>query len=340
MGPRPKRAPQTRASSELRIGAAGQPKRASAAGGGRKAHLLAAARVCANLANQQKGVVDRKQLLAAGVPPGVIKRLIRAGFLHPIFRGVYAVGHLALPPFAKEQAALLACGEGSLITGPSALYLWGILDVAPADVDVTVPGRHCRKRRGIRLRLVDAIDEHEVRRRHGLRVVFPARALIEFAAEASFDQLGDAVAQARIKSLIREGELEAAVARVRRIRGAAQMRAFLHGEKEPAITRSRAERMFRRFLRQARLPQPNTNVLVAGCEVDFLWPAERVVLEVDGWKFHGHRRAFESDRKKDMILADAGYHVIRVTLRHFTQEPLALIAHIARVLDRRSRASG
>jgi very-short-patch-repair endonuclease len=61
-----------------------------------------------------------------------------------------------------------------------------------------------------------------------------------------------------------------------------------------------------------------------------------VILEVDGWKFHGHRRAFEDDRKRDMIFSDAGYHVIRITWRHFTREPLALIAHIARMLDRRS----
>ena len=71
--------------------------------------------------------------------------------------------------------------------------------------------------------------------------------------------------------------------------------------------------------------------------MDFVWPEEKVILEIDGWKFHGHRRAFERDRKRTMILSDAGYHVIRITVRQFTQEPLALIAHIARVLDRRAR---
>jgi len=38
-----------------------------------------------------------------------------------------------------------------------------------------------------------------------------------------------------------------------------------------------------------------------------------------------------------MIFSDTGYHVIRVTWRHFTREPPALIAHIARMLDRRTR---
>jgi very-short-patch-repair endonuclease len=190
------------------------------------------------------------------------------------------------------------------------------------------------------VRLVNTIDDRDVRVRHGIRVTSPARALIDFAATAIRQELEDAVAEARIAGLIRDGELEASVSRAGRRRGAAQMRAFLKDEEGPAITRSRAERQFRGLLRQAGLPQPTVNGRVAGCEVDFVWHAEKVVLEVDGWKFHGHRRAFERDRKKGMILADAGYHATRVTYRQFTEELLALIAHVARVLDRGARAAG
>ena len=295
------------------------------------------ARVCARLADRQKGIVSRRQLLAAGLTGAIIDRLIRVGFLHPLHRGVYAVGHVALPRFAREQAALLACGEGAVLSGATALHLWGILSDGPSDVDVTVAGRHCRRRTGIRLRLVDQLPEGHIRTRHGLSLVFPARALIEFAADASSDEVGDAVAEARSSNLVREGELEAASEAAGRDRGGARMRAFLRDERGPAITRSRAERRFRRLLQDAQLPQPRVNHWVAGLKVDFLWESERVVLEVDGWKFHGHRRAFETDRKRDWILADAGYHVIRVTWRHFTEETLALIAHIARMLDRRNR---
>jgi very-short-patch-repair endonuclease len=291
--------------------------------------------MCADLAARQKGVASRAQLLAAGVPPDVIKRLIRRGFLHVLHRGVYAVGHTALPEFAREQAALLACGPGAAISGRSALYFWGIVESAPGDVDVTVGARHCRKRRGIRLHLVGFLDRDQLRTRHGLDVVFPARALIDYAACATPDQLGDAIAEARYRNRIREGELEAAAAAAGRRPGAPQVRAWLSDEAGPAITRSRAERRFRRLLREAQLPQPLVNVPRAGCIPDFLWPQEKVVLEVDGWDSHRHRHAFERDRKKDRILNDAGYLVIRVTWRHFTQETLALIAHIARMLDRR-----
>jgi very-short-patch-repair endonuclease len=270
--------------------------------------------------------------------PGVVTRLIRAGLLHPLHRGVYAVGHTALAPFAREQAALLACGEGSVISGRSALYVWGIVPTAPAEVDVTVAGRHCRKQQGIRLHLVRSVTKRDIRIRQGLPVVFPARALIEFAVAADRDELGDAVAEARNFRLVRDGELEAATRAGKRRRGTPRMRAFLREEGEPAITRSRAERQFRGLLREAQLPQPRANAPVAGLTVDFVWEAEKVVLEVDGWTFHRDRRSFENDRKRDRILSDAGYHVIRVTVRHFTDEALALIAHIARMLDRRGRA--
>ena len=277
----------------------------------------------------------RRQLIAAGISRHVIDRLVKSGFLHRLHRGVYAVGHTALPQFAREQAALLACGAGAVISGRSALYLWGIVESAPGDVEVTVAGRHCRKRRGIRLHLVDSLDRGQIRTRHGLDVVFPARALIEYAACATPDQLGDAIADARYKRRIREGELEAAAAAAGRRPGAPQVRAWLQDEAGPAITRSRAERRFRKLLRDAQLPQPLVNVKLAGFVPDFLWPQQKVVLEVDGWDAHRHRHAFEHDRKKDRVLNDAGHHVIRVTWRHFTEETLALIAHIARMLDRR-----
>jgi very-short-patch-repair endonuclease len=295
------------------------------------------AAICARLAGRQKGVVSRQQLLAAGVDSDAIRRLLRMGFLHRVHQGVYAVSHLALPKFGREQAALLACGEGAVLSGGSALYVWGILDAGPAEVEVTIGGCHRRERPGIRLRLVDTLDERETRSRHGLDVVFPARALTGFAADATPEELGDAVAEARAANLIRDGELEAAAEVAAGRRGAPQMRAFLRDEGGPAITRSRAERRFRKLLSDAQLPQPKANPSVAGLRVDFLWEAERVVLEVDGYRFHGHRRAFETDRKRDRILSDAGYHVIRVTWRHFTEEPMALIAHIARILDRRNR---
>jgi very-short-patch-repair endonuclease len=204
------------------------------------------------------------------------------------------------------------------------------------SVDVTLVGRQCRPKDGIRLHRIDDIDSRDLRHRHGLPLTSPARTLIDLAATSTLGGLERLAAEARVNGLLRPGELEAALTRAGRRRGAARIRAFLAAEGEPAITRSEAERILRRLLRQARLAQPRTNAGVAGYEVDFLWEEEKLVVEFDGFRFHGHRRAFEHDRRKDVDLANAGYLVLRFTWRQLTEEPLVVIAAIARALGWRS----
>ena len=335
----PKRAPRNRYTPGVHVEVLGDPKRELASPSGAAVHVVGPMQMCARLASQQHGVVSRAQLIAAGVSPMVIRHLADAGGLYRLHRGVYAVGHLALSPFAPEQAALLACGQPAFVSSCSALYVWGVIKARPPEVHITAVGHHCRKRCGIHLHLTPATDRRDLRTRHGLPVSSPARALVELAATAMAVELDDAVAEARALKLVRPGELESALARAGRSLGASRMRGFLREEDGSGITRSKAERRFRRYLREARLPQPKTNVPLHGVNADFLWPDEKVIVEVDSWQFHGHRRAFENDRRKDMILRDAGYVVIRVTWRQFTDELLALIAHIARALDRRTQAA-
>jgi very-short-patch-repair endonuclease len=100
----------------------------------------------------------------------------------------------------------------------------------------------------------------------------------------------------------------------------------------PAITRSEAERRLLKLIRDANLPLPLTNVRLHGHTVDFCWPQNRLIVEFDGFAFHGHRRAFERDRKRDRTLVAAGYRVIRITWRQLTDEPLAVIASVAQAL--------
>jgi very-short-patch-repair endonuclease len=79
----------------------------------------------------------------------------------------------------------------------------------------------------------------------------------------------------------------------------------------------------------ARLPAPQCNVRIGQYEVDAIWRAERLIVEVDGFRFHGHRAAFERDRVKDAALVAAGYRVVRVAWRQLTESPLAAVATIA-----------
>jgi very-short-patch-repair endonuclease len=100
----------------------------------------------------------------------------------------------------------------------------------------------------------------------------------------------------------------------------------------PALTRSEGERLMRRLARAAGLPEPVANSRVVGWEVDFLWPAQRLVVEVDGYQFHGHRTAFERDRRKGLALAAAGYRVIRISWRQLVHQPILVAAQLAQAL--------
>jgi very-short-patch-repair endonuclease len=103
-------------------------------------------------------------------------------------------------------------------------------------------------------------------------------------------------------------------------------------QQEPSLTRSEAERRLLALIRAARLPPPRTNVRVGGFEVDMLWPAERLVVEIDGFAFHGGCAAFERDRRRDAQLLARGYRVLRITWRQLTREPHAVVATIAAAL--------
>ena len=90
-----------------------------------------------------------------------------------------------------------------------------------------------------------------------------------------------------------------------------------------------------KLIRAAELPPPEVNARVGGFEVDFLWREQRLVVEVDGFRYHSSRAAFERDRRRDAALAAAGYRVIRVTWRQLVEGPEAVVARIAAALAAR-----
>jgi hypothetical protein len=100
---------------------------------------------------------------------------------------VYAVGHVALAPFAIEQAALLACGSRAVISHRTAAFAWGLRPDRPHEVEVTLVGSRCRPKARVRLHRVERLDTRDLRRRHNLPITSPARTLIDLAAEASLN---------------------------------------------------------------------------------------------------------------------------------------------------------
>ena len=99
----------------------------------------------ARLAHSQHGVASRRQLLALGLSESAIGRMTRARRLHPLHRGVYAVGHRRISAHGRCFAAVLACGSGALLSHFAAAWLWGLWRAAPRRIDVTVPTRGHRR---------------------------------------------------------------------------------------------------------------------------------------------------------------------------------------------------
>ncbi len=114
-----------------------------------------------------------------------------------------------------------------------------------------------------------------------------------------------------------------------RAKGRGQLQSLLERGDAPTLTRSKYERKLLRLIRAAELPRPQVNASVEGMEVDFFWPAQRLVAEFDGFAYHSDRQAFEHDRLRDQRLIAAGNRVMRITARQLDNAIEALIARLA-----------
>ena len=232
----------------------------------------------AMIAAHRHGVVTLADLAAAGLARGAVVHRIAEGRLRRLHRGVFLLGPLH-GTWTREVAAVLAVGYGAALSHHSAAAFWGIRPGRAGDVDVTVANRNVRQREGIHVHRVRGLDD--VWWREGIAITSPARTLRDLARHLPRRELERAAEQAQVLRLVTRGGL-GDLAR-----------------DEPAMTRSEAEARFLALVRAAGLPEPETNVRVAGYEVDFLWREQRLVVEVDGFAFHSSREAFERDRRKD-----------------------------------------
>jgi very-short-patch-repair endonuclease len=294
--------------------------------------------VVSELAGAQRTIVSHEQLVAQGFGRRVIAHWVNRHRLTSVFHGVYSVVQGELPLLAREQAALIACGEGAFLSGRSAAFYWGMRKTAPAPVEVSVVARYCASRDGITVHRIKAIDPCELRFREGLWVSSPARAALEVAAVAP-DELPAVLDEGLARRRITREELEVVLARNRPCRGAARLAALLGDETAMTITRSDAEKAFLALMRDARLPIPETNVPFGPYFPDFLWRRERLIVELDSPTFHGGPRAFQNDREKDLFYRDADFDSMRMTREHVIRAPAIVLVRVVKALERR-RAAG
>ncbi len=283
------------------------------------------------LATRQYGIVARRQLVAMGLGRGAIDSRLRSGRLHTVHRGVYAVGHKRLSKRGIWLAAVLACGDGALLSHESAAALWGLIDPPLLPVDVTAThGRPGRK--GIRLHRAD-VPPRERSTRHGIPVTSVAQALLDMAALAPERRLRRAYEEADRLNLLRPSALEQVCRHGLGRRGLGAIRRLVVDAKERGgATRSSLEDMFVALCRKHELPVPAINAPLSGFEVDALWRRQRVVVELDGFAYHRHRAAFERDRARDAAVQAAGYRVVRLTYRRLEREPDAVAEQLRTLL--------
>lgn len=270
----------------------------------------------AELAARQRGLVTRSQLAELGVRDGAIAARVRAGRLHRIHRGVYAVGHPGLTFEARCLAATLAGGPEAALSHRAATALWGLLPPSPEPFDVTTTQRGRQGAKGIVLHR--SRHPPEATTHQGIRVTTIPRTLLDLAATTARHDLERAIREAQAQRLVTRDILLAFMDRSPGRPGVPALSKAVGGGE---VTRSALERSFLALIDHAGIARPEVNVRVAGLEVDFLWRHERLVVETDGFAAHATHHGFERDREREAVLARAGLRMQRFSWRQVTERP-------------------
>lgn len=281
----------------------------------------------ARIGSEGHGVVTRAQLLNAGVPAEAIQRRVRKGALLPEYRGVYRAGHRAPSLEARYFAAVRACGEKALLSGRAAGHLLGLLKGSPVEPEVTAPAE--RRIEGLRTRR-SQIDPREATKWRGIPVTTPARTLVDLAAIVEVDELARACHEAGVLHRTTPGQVHAVLARRPNRSGAAELRRVLRGEVRVAL--SRLERRFLELLQGDELALPQTNRTAGGRRVDCRWPELRLTVELDGYRYHGSRHAWEQDRRREREARARGDEFRRYTYGDVFEHPRLMLRELRELL--------
>jgi very-short-patch-repair endonuclease len=278
----------------------------------------------AGLAGQQHGVVGRWQLLRLGMSAEMVKVRIRRGALHVVHRGVYAVGHRALTVEGRWMAAVLAFGPEAVLSHRSAGQLWGLLPRSAIAPEVTRP-RHAAGRPHLVVRQC-SLPADETTRVDGIPVTSVPRTLFDLAATRPEREVERAWNEMEVRRLTDPLSVPGLLER-HPGRPGSKVLARLAGSRERpvGITRNELEEAFLALVDRHGLPRPrmNAHLAVRGrfFEVDALWEARRVAVELDGGAVHRTARAFHRDRERDRILEAEGWRTPRITWDHVRDTP-------------------
>jgi very-short-patch-repair endonuclease len=281
-------------------------------------------RAVAELARRQHGVVARRQLLGVGLGRVAVVERLKHGHLHEIHRGVYVVGVRRISRRGKWMAAVLAGGDGALLSHRSAARLWKLLPPAAERIEIACPASRRSRRDGIvSHRLTVADDEWLIK--DGIPVTSPFRTIFDLAAVARMRELERAFHEAEAREVTDRVSLPLLLERYPGRRGAKNLKALLGSGAPVAITRNDFEEAFLALVDAHGLlrPRMNADLAIRGrfFEIDALWEERRFAVELDSRSIHGTRKRFESDRQRDRILVAEGWRTMRITWQQLQEEP-------------------
>jgi len=238
------------------------------------------------------------------------------------------------------KAALLACGEGAVISHGTAAAFHRLWDKPPRLIDVTVPVEAGRKIDGIRCRRCRYPDPEEVVVLNGVAVTTVARTLVDLAGIVGLPTLRKTVGRAAIRNKLDIQAVDLAIHTAKRRRGLRSLEMALvpyrTKDGKTVDVRSDFETLVLPDLLDLGFPRPGCNVWLhidgERLLVDFLWEKQRVVVETDGRETHETPDAFQNDRRRDQFLASAGYRALRITWDQIHHERAAVLRRIERAL--------
>jgi len=279
----------------------------------------------AKVAARQHGVVTRRQLEEGGLGSKAITIRVRKRQLLRVHQGIYALGAFPVSHRQRWMAAVLACGEGAVLSHHSAAALWGLLKPIDGPIHVSVPATTGRlSRRGIHLHRCPSLaaelssppsSNWQGGGRGGQIVTFRHRIPVT-TIQRTIDDLEGSIAPNLLRRARRQAELMGV-----RLKGA-----------EGTRSRSDLEEDFLALCEHHPLPRPETNIKIGRWEVDFVWRDQCVAVEIDSFTYHRGSVAFREDRARDLDLRQRGFTVLRFSERQLEEEPSRVAADVARAL--------
>ena len=193
------------------------------------------------------------------------------------------------------MAAVRAGGDGALLSGRAAAHLWRLVKGEAPTAEITT--RTLRRIEGVRTRRCSHLSALDAATYRSIPVTTVARTLVDIAAVLSVEALARACHEAGVLYRTTPADIEAVLVRRPRSRGAGKLRRIMRGDVR--VTLSKLEARFLELVSSDGLPLPETNRLAGGRRVDCRWPRHRLTVELDSYRFHNSRQAWENDRRRE-----------------------------------------